>query len=151
MDSVSFEHFVCGKCGHQSAKATSTHEALADWNTERAEIVDARSSGSCFVTTTKITSQSQRATLEEIIRNLAPLVGADTMHRETGSLGGVFYEVQAPGFSACESASNTILSLSVEHISVNPPHAFRCATGLSAGIWIDRFIVFHACVPPSFS
>ncbi|MBR8165589.1 hypothetical protein KDW98_31110 [Burkholderia vietnamiensis] len=112
MDNVSFEQFVCDKCGHQTDKRPSTPEALAAWNTERAEIVDGGGTESFFVTTTKNTSQSQRDTLEEIIRNLAPLVGADTVHRRTGSRGGVFYQVQAKGFGAYESASNTILSLS---------------------------------------
>ncbi|RIV48794.1 hypothetical protein D2W70_21635 [Burkholderia pseudomallei] len=87
---------------------------MAAWNTERAEIVDECRPESFFVNTTKNTSQSQRDALEEIIRNLAPLVGADTVHRRTGSRGGVFYEVQAKGFSAYESASNTILSFSRE-------------------------------------
>ena len=112
VDNISYEQFVCDKCEHQTDRRASTSEALAAWNTERAEIVDLRGTESFFVTTTKNTSQSQRDTLEEIIRNLAPLVGADTVHRKTGSRGGVFYEVQAKGFSAYESASNTILSLS---------------------------------------
>jgi len=65
-----------------------------------------------FGTTTKNTDLSQRETLEEIMVNLATLLGAKTIHKQLGSRGGYFYEVQAQGFTCFQSASNTILELS---------------------------------------
>ena len=64
-----------------------------------------------FGTTTKNTDLSQRETLEEIIVNLATILGAKTIYKQAGSRGAYFYEVQAPGF-IFQSASNTILELS---------------------------------------
>lgn len=65
-----------------------------------------------FGTTTKNTNLSQRETLEEIIINLSSLLGAKEIHKTENARGSFFYEVQAPGFSCYQSASNTILELS---------------------------------------
>lgn len=65
-----------------------------------------------FVTTTKNTAISQRETLEEVIVNLATALGAEIVHRQLGSRGAYFYEVQASSLSGFQSASNTILELS---------------------------------------
>lgn len=65
-----------------------------------------------FGTTTKNTSLSQRETLEEIIINLATLLGIKEIYKAENARGSFFYEVQAPGFSCYQSASNTILELS---------------------------------------
>lgn len=63
-------------------------------------------------TTTTNTHVSQRETLEEIIINLATIIGAKNIYKTQSARGGYFYEVQAPGFSCFQSASNTILELS---------------------------------------
>ena len=65
-----------------------------------------------FSTTTKNTDLSQRETLEEIIINLATLAYAKEIYIRQNARGSFFYEVQAPGFSGFQSASNTILDLS---------------------------------------
>lgn len=65
-----------------------------------------------FGTTTKNTNLSQRETLEEIIINLSSLIGAKEIHKAENARGSFFYEVQAPGFSCYQSASNTILETS---------------------------------------
>lgn len=65
-----------------------------------------------FGTTTKNTSLSQRETLEEIIINLSSLLGAKEIYKTKNVRRSFFYEIQAPGFSCYQSASNTILELS---------------------------------------
>jgi len=65
-----------------------------------------------FGTTTKNTNITQRETLEEIMINLSTLLGVDEIYKQENSNGSFFYEVQAPGFSCYQSASNTILELS---------------------------------------
>lgn len=81
--------------------------------TNIAQIVKApKTDQKCFSTTTKNTGSSQRETLEEIIINLATLADAKEIHIRQSTRGGFFYEVQAPGFSGFQSASNTILELS---------------------------------------
>ena len=78
-----------------------------------AKIVKAPPTGrGYFVTTTKNTAISQRETLEEVIVNLATALGAEIVHKQLGSRGAYFYEVQESGFSGFQSASNTILELS---------------------------------------
>lgn len=68
--------------------------------------------GRGFSVTTKNTDISQRDALEEIIINLAPLVGASEIHKTQGSRGGFYYEIQTNGFLGFQSATNTILDLS---------------------------------------
>lgn len=78
-----------------------------------AKIVDRPANGSRnFLTTTKNTDVSQRQALEEIICNLASCVGASEVYKAQGSRGGIYYEIQAPGFLGFQSATNTILELS---------------------------------------
>ncbi|MCW0217035.1 MAG: hypothetical protein OJI67_01820 [Prosthecobacter sp.] len=78
-----------------------------------AKIVKAPSTGrGYFITTTKNTAISQRETLEEVIVNLATALGVEVIHKQLGSRGAFFYEVQASGFTSFQSASNTILELS---------------------------------------
>jgi hypothetical protein len=80
---------------------------------ERAKITPAPKSNRGFFTTTiKNTELSQRETLEEIIINLATALGAKEIYKQQNSGGSYFYEVQAPGFTCFQSASNTILELS---------------------------------------
>lgn len=64
------------------------------------------------VASTKNTAISQRATLEEVIVNLATALGAEVVHKHLGSRGAYSYEVQGCGFRGFQSASNTILELS---------------------------------------
>lgn len=65
-----------------------------------------------FFTTTKNTDIDQGETLEEIMLNLATLAGAEVIHKRESARRRFFYEVQRPGFSSYQSASNTILELS---------------------------------------
>jgi hypothetical protein len=69
-----------------------------------------------FWTTTKNTSLSQRETLERTLATLAALVGATIVYKQMDSRGGVFYRVQAQGFSLFQSATNTIFDLS-QHLA----------------------------------
>jgi len=69
-----------------------------------------------FWTTTKNTSLSQRETLENTLVTLAALVGAKVVYKQMDSRYGIFYEVQAPGFSGFQSATNTIYELS-QHLA----------------------------------
>lgn len=80
---------------------------------KKAKIIQAPSnSKSYFGTTVKNTNLSQRETLEEVITNLATLIGAKEVYKKENSRGAFFYEVQAPSFTCYQSASNTILELS---------------------------------------
>lgn len=109
------ESFQCGKCGHTTKTYILLSDAVIAWNCQQAAIVAAPSDGGrYFATSTKNTSLPQRDTLEEIICNLAPLVGANTVHRRESARGGVFYAVQAPRLGIYQSATNTILQLSRE-------------------------------------
>ncbi|WP_148925152.1 hypothetical protein [Stutzerimonas stutzeri] len=65
-----------------------------------------------FTATIKNTDLSQRETLEEIIINMATAIGAKEIYKQQSSRGTYFYEVQAPGCSCYQSATNTILELS---------------------------------------
>jgi len=79
----------------------------------RAKIIRAPQTGQgWFSTTTKNTGLSQRETLEEVIANLASALGIETIHKQIGSRGNYFYEVQSVDFKGFQSASNTILELS---------------------------------------
>ena len=111
----STEQFQCDKCGHKTRPYSHLRDAVMAWNSVQAAIVaPPEDAGRTFVTTTQNTSLSQRDTLEEIISNLAPLVGANTVFRRMNSRYSHFYQVQAPGFGSYQSASNTILQLSRE-------------------------------------
>lgn len=80
---------------------------------KKAKIVQAPSNGSSYIgTSIKNTGLTQRATLEEVIINLATLIGAKEIYKTENSRGAYFYEVQAPNFKGFQSASNTILELS---------------------------------------
>ncbi len=83
------EQFVGDKCVHAYGLLQHTHDALGDWNTEHATIVDQRGQD-YFVTTTKNTGLFRRDTLEQSTCNLVSLVGADTVHRRKGSRGNLF-------------------------------------------------------------
>ncbi|MHB8057427.1 MAG: hypothetical protein ACYDHC_05980 [Desulfuromonadaceae bacterium] len=63
-------------------------------------------------TTIKNTGITQRETLEEIIINLATIIGAKEIYKTQDARGSYLYVVQAQGFSCFQSASNTILELS---------------------------------------
>lgn len=77
------------------------------------EIIKAPPSDSRYIyTTTKNTAISQRKTLEEVIVNLATVLGASVIYKQLSSRGTSFYEVQGVGLSGFQSASNTILELS---------------------------------------
>jgi hypothetical protein len=69
-----------------------------------------------FWTSTKNTSLSQRETLEKTLVTLAALVGAKVVYRQMDSRYGIFYEVQAPGFSGYQSATNIIYELT-QHLA----------------------------------
>lgn len=80
---------------------------------KKAKIISAPSSqGGGIPTTVKNTGMSQRASLEEIIINLASCLGAKEIYKSESARGSYFYEVQAPGLSGFQSATNTILELS---------------------------------------
>lgn len=44
--------------------------------------------------------------------NLATMIGAENIHKAESARGSYFYEIQSPGFSGFQSATNTILELS---------------------------------------
>lgn len=69
------------------------------------------SSGS-YNGTIKNTGLSQRETLEETMINLASALGAKEIHKALTDRFSYIYEVQYPGLSSFQSASNTILELS---------------------------------------
>ena len=69
-----------------------------------------------FWTTTQNTSLSQRETLERTLTTLAALVGATVVYKQMDSRGSIFYQVEAPGFSLFQSATNTIFDLS-QHLA----------------------------------
>jgi hypothetical protein len=79
----------------------------------KAKIVEApKPSSGYYGATTKNTGLSQRDTLEEVLINLATAVGAKVIHRAMTARFSYIYEVQHPGFTSFQSATNTILELS---------------------------------------
>lgn len=65
-----------------------------------------------FGTDTSNTDLSQRATLEEIIVNLATHLGIAEIYKQESARGSYFYSVQSTSLLGFQSASNTILQLS---------------------------------------
>jgi len=79
----------------------------------RTQIIKAPStSWSHFGTSVRNTDISQRSTLEEVIVNLSTALGVAVVFKQVSARGGVYYEIQASGFTGYQSASNTILELS---------------------------------------
>lgn len=79
----------------------------------RAEIVLAsRNENGLIATTTKNTDLSQRDTLEEVIVNLASVLGVQQVLKTQSARGSYYYKVPMSGASVFQSASNTILELS---------------------------------------
>jgi len=87
----------------------------------KAKIVDApKTDRGSFGTNTRNTDLSQRATLEEIIVNLATNLGIKEIYKQESARGSYFYSVQSSGWLGFQSASNTILELSRKLAKPNP-------------------------------
>ncbi|WP_157667653.1 hypothetical protein [Comamonas serinivorans] len=92
-----------------------------------AKIIKAPTTGrGYFITTTKNTAIPQRETLEEGIVNLVTALGAEVIHKQLGSRGAYFYEVQGSGFSGFQSASTPFLSCPAgSPVAAGPNNSFK--------------------------